>query len=74
MTIGNALAFIKRGMIDDALRRKLNRSIGTSGLFQILGDENLMFSFQEFDEAFHHRLVQCQEEHEALQLKEFKAS
>ncbi len=72
MTIGNALTFIKRGMTDEVLRKSLNMSEDMGGLEQILKRENLMFSFHEFDEAFNHRLVQCQEEQEADHLKEFK--
>lgn len=72
MTIGNALSFIKRGLNDDLLRKRLNMASGIEGMEEVLADENLKFSYGEFDEAYHHRLVQCQEEHEADQIKEFK--
>jgi hypothetical protein len=38
----------------------------------VLAEESLTFSPHDFDEAFHHRLTQCQEEEEADQIKEFK--
>lgn len=72
MTIGNALNFIKRGMNDDQLRKRLNKASGIEGIDQILQEVHLDFSYNEFDEAYHHRLVQCQEESEADQLKHFR--
>lgn len=72
MTIGNALAFMNRGLADAALRERLNGASSLPALHQVLQEENLMFSDPEFDEAFRHRLIQCQEAEEADQLKEFK--
>ena len=72
MTIGNALAFIKRGLMDSELRNRLNSTKSSFELLKVLGDENLKFSAQDFEEAFRHRLTQCQEEEEAVQLNEFK--
>ena len=72
MTIGNALAFIERGLRDSALRNRLNSVSNAAELQNVLDDEKLMFSAHDLDEAFNHRLIQCQEEEEADQIKEFK--
>lgn len=72
MTIGNALKFIKKGLVDDPLRKRLNNASGLPELEQVLSENGLVFSAHEFDEAFNSRLVQCQEEEDASQLREFK--
>jgi hypothetical protein len=72
MTIGNALNFIERGLHDSGLRRLLNLASNTDECQKVLAAEKLTFSAHDFDEAYHHRLTQCQEEEEADQLKEFK--
>jgi hypothetical protein len=72
MTIGNALAFIERGLRDSALRNRLNSVANSSELQHVLEAEKLAFSAHDLDEAFKHRLIQCQEEEEADQIKEFK--
>lgn len=72
MTIGNALTFIKQGLHDGTLRRRLNSAPDMSQLHHVLEDEKLIFSPHDFSEAIHHRLFQCQEEEEAEQIKEFK--
>ncbi|WP_419655689.1 hypothetical protein Dvar_47860 [Desulfosarcina variabilis str. Montpellier] len=72
MTIKNALTFIKRGQEDRALRSRLNSANSADELNEILITEKLDFSAHDFDEAYHHRLTQCQEEEEADQLKEFR--
>ena len=72
MTIKNALTFIKRGQEDRTLRSRLNGAASVDELSKILTSENLDFSAHDFDEAYHHRLTQCQEEEEAEQLKEFR--
>ena len=72
MTIGNALTFIKRGQEEDTLRARLNAASSPHELETILSEENLVFSAHDFDEAYHHRLTECQEEEQADQLKEFK--
>jgi hypothetical protein len=72
MTIGNALAFIKRGLEDRKLRARLNSATGPQQIQDILIEEKLSFSAHDFDEAYHHQLTLCQEEEQADQLKEFK--
>jgi len=72
MTIGNALDFIEHGLHDTDLRRRLNEASTTAECERVLDEENLRFSPHDFDEAFHHRLTQSQEEEEADQIKEFR--
>jgi hypothetical protein len=72
MTIGNALTFIERGIADCGLRERLNAAVSTAELDNVLTEEKILFSAPEFEEAFRHRLTQCQEIEEADQLKEFK--
>ena len=72
MTIGNALNFIERGLTDSALRDRLNTAPDMSQCEGVLAEESLTFTDHEFDEAFHHRLTQCQEAEEADQIREFK--
>jgi hypothetical protein len=72
MTIGNALTFIKRGQKDGTLRERLNAANSAHELDEVLASENITFSAHDFDEAYHHRLTECQEEEDADRLKEFK--
>ncbi len=72
MTIGNALTFIKQGLKDSQLRKHLNSASSSAELYNVLADERLTFSLQDFDQAFHLCLVKCQEEEDAEELKEFK--
>jgi hypothetical protein len=72
MTIGNALGFIDRGLLEMDLRKRLNMASTTIECEKVLREENLEFSSHDFDEAFRRRLTQCQEEDEADQIKEFK--
>ncbi len=72
MTIGNALAFIKRSLNDSILRDRLNGASDKEEFDRVLAEEYLNFSSHEFDEAFNHKLTECQEEEEAEQLKELK--
>jgi len=72
MTIGNALAFIKRSLSDTDLRDRLNGASSKEEFDRVLADEFLNFSTHDFDEACNHKLTQCQEADEAEQLKELK--
>lgn len=72
MTIGNAMTFIKRGMTDSKLRKRLYAASSIAMCDAILAEENLIFSPNEFEEAFHNRLTLCQQAEEADQLNEFK--
>lgn len=72
MTIGNAILFIKRGLFDGELRDRLNGASTPPEFQKILDGEKLVFTDYDFDEAYHHLLVKCQEEEDADQLKEFK--
>lgn len=72
MSLNNAINFIKRGMAEPSLRKRLNTSSTPSDLTAVLKEETLVFSETEFDEAFHSRLVKCQEKETADQLHEFR--
>lgn len=72
MTISNALIFIQRGQRETQFRQRLNTAANIIELKQILAEEKLTFSDQDFDQAFHLKLVKCQELEEAEQLKGFK--
>ncbi|MDX9786500.1 MAG: Nif11-like leader peptide family natural product precursor [Desulfobacterales bacterium] len=72
MTIGNAIAFINRALVDSALRERLNSTSNAAEIQNLLREETLVFSVRDFDEAVHHRLTQCREEEEAEQIKELK--
>lgn len=72
MTIGHAISFIERGLKEKALRGLLNSASNASELSLVLAGENLTFSPEEFDEAFHGKLTQYQVEEQADQIKEFK--
>jgi ABC-type molybdate transport system ATPase subunit len=72
MTISNALIFIQRGQQENQLRQRLNAAPSILELQKALMIEQLEFSEQDFDQAFHLLLVKCQEVEEAEQLKGFK--
>ncbi len=72
MTIANALTFIKRGQKESGLRSALNRALNEVDFSLVLINENLKFSFHEFEEAFSMKVVNCQEPEEAEALKSFK--
>ena len=72
MPVQNAINFISRGLEDNSLRDRLNTSDTCEERDEILSGEHLLFSGAEFDEAYHFRLTQCQEQEDAEHLKEFK--
>ena len=72
MSIGNAMAFIKRGMHDRELRDRLNAAPSKMVFDEILADECLPFSKHQFEEAYRNQLTRCQEAEAADQLNEFK--
>jgi hypothetical protein len=72
MTIGNALTFIKRSLNDSVLRERLNGASSKKELGRVLAEEFISFSAHDFDEAYNHKLTECQENDEAEQLKELK--
>ena len=72
MTVGNAIAFIKRGMHDSELRERLSSAASIWSRDEILSNERLQFSQHQFEDAYHSQLTLCQEAEEADQLKEFK--
>ena len=72
MTIGNAKQFIKRCMQEKDLRNRVRRASDDASLQAVLAREGLVFSDQDFDEAFHNLLTQCQYREQADLLKEFR--
>ena len=72
MTVAIAKKFIKRGLGDSELRARLNGASDIVELQQILEDENLGFSPDNFDEAFYEMLTECQTMEAADQTKEFR--
>lgn len=72
MTVGNAIAFIRRGINDSELRVRLATAHSIRVRDEELSDEGLRFSQHEFEEAFRNLLTLCQEAEAADQLNEFK--
>lgn len=72
MTIGNALTFIKRSLNDSVLRDRLNGASNKEEFDRVLAEEFLNFSAYDFDEAYNHKLTECQEADDAEQLMELK--
>ena len=61
MTIGNAMAFIRRGRHNSDLRGWLNSTPDKRVCDKILLDEGLPFSQHQFEETYRHQLTLCQE-------------
>jgi hypothetical protein len=72
MTISNALIFIQRDQQENQLCQRLHAASNILELQKIFIIEQLEFSEQDFNQAFHLQLVKWQEVEEADQLKGFK--
>ena len=72
MTTHDAKVFIQKGLEDIVLREHLNNASSSSEIYNVLAGEKLMFTQNEFEEAFHYSLTQCQTAEKADQLGEFK--
>jgi hypothetical protein len=72
MSIHNAKKFISSGMKDAKLRNRLNSATTMAELLEVITGYGLSFTPEEFEEAYRNRLVQCQFEEQADQLREFK--
>lgn len=72
MTIGNAMKFIRSGMVDKDLRQRLNRAGSLERIETVLSEASLTFSNPEFEEAYYHLLTLCQFEEQAEQLNAFR--
>jgi hypothetical protein len=72
MTIGNAMKFIKQGIGDSELREQLNSARNIKERDEILFDEGLRFTHDQFEEAYRNLLTLCTEVDAADQLKEYK--
>ena len=60
MSIQNAIRFISKVQRDDEFRNELFRLKNYSQFEIFLEERDLEYSEFEFDEAYHHLLVQCQ--------------
>ena len=70
MSIQNAIRFIKKVQADKSFREGLFQ-IATVNEFRVfLTENNLEYDEAEFEEAYHHLLVQCQFEEEADRLRD----
>ena len=72
MTIGFAVDFVKRGLVDTEFRDRLNTAESADELYNILFTEGLRFSQHEFENAINTLLVKCQHIEAASQLREFQ--
>jgi len=73
MTVQNARRFILRGIADSELRGNLNAASTMAELQQILEDEGLGFSPDQFNGAFLGLLSECQTQESADHVKEFRS-
>ena len=72
MSRGNALTFIKRGLVEQGLRDQLNTATGITEIFNLLEAEGLSFTPDEFEDAVNSSLIKCTQWEEADRLKEFR--
>jgi hypothetical protein len=73
MTVQNAQRFIRRASGDRELRGRLNGASSMSEVHEILEDEGLGFSSDQFIEAYLNLLKECQTQEEADHVKEFRS-
>ena len=69
MSIQNAIRFIHKVQGDDEFRNNLFRLKNISQFEGFLEEKELDYTEFEFDEAYHHLLVQCQFEEQADRLQ-----
>ena len=72
MTVENAKRFIRQAMQDKDLRDKLNSAAGPEEIAAILEEQNIPFTYPEFDEGFNNLLTGCQTAEDADRLREFR--
>jgi len=65
MSIQNAIRFIHKVQEDDEFRNDLFQLKNISQFESFLEEKDLDYTEFEFDEAYHHLLVQCQFEEQA---------
>ena len=72
MTIQNALSFIRQGQHDNDLRSKLVKADTRRTRQKILDQNDLVFTPEEFEEAYSLSLFKCQHQEDADALMAFR--
>jgi hypothetical protein len=72
MTIQNALSFIRQGQHDNDLRSKLVKAETVDTRQKILDQKDLIFTPEEFEEAYSLSLFKCQHQEDADALMAFR--
>ncbi len=72
MTIQNAVNFIRQGQHDNDLRRSLVKADTSQTRQEILDQKNLIFTPEEFEEAYSLSLFKCQHQGDAEALMAFR--
>ena len=72
MTIQNALNFIRQGQHDDNLRNRLVKADTSQARQGILDRNDLIFTPEEFEEAYSLSLFKCQHQEDADALMAFR--
>ena len=72
MTIQNALNFIRQGQHDNDLRSRLVKADTSQTRQEILDQNNLIFTPEEFEEAYSLSLFKCQHQEDADVLMDFR--
>lgn len=72
MTIQNALNFIRQGQHDKELRDSLVKADTNQARQEILDQHNLIFTPEEFEEAYSLSLFKCQHQEDADALMAFR--
>ncbi|MCG8549978.1 MAG: Nif11-like leader peptide family natural product precursor [Desulfobacterales bacterium] len=72
MTIQNALNFIRQGQHDNDFRNKLVKAETRQTRQEILNQNDLTFTPEEFEEAYSLTLFKCQEQEDADALMAFR--
>lgn len=72
MTIQNAINFIKQGQHDNDLRTRLVKADNSQARQEILDQNDLIFTPEEFEEAYSLTLFKCQHQENADALMAFR--
>lgn len=72
MTIQNALNFIRQGQHDSDFRNKLVNADTSRTRQEILDQNDLIFTPEEFEEAYSLSLFKCQHQEDADALTDFR--
>lgn len=72
MTIQNAINFIRQGQHDNDLRSKLVKAENSQARQEILDQNNLIFTPEEFEEGYSLTLFKCQHQEDADALMAFR--